>query len=174
MRIEIKSMVASADESKGHFDRLAAELAETDLLVVLLWDWKELDNYRAYPKIVDFFVGSALKVANLRDVLHEARGGTFVSVGSCPDCPGHPKCTHVGEPLNANGKRERLSGPLAAKPANVAYAANFGGLKRMLGVRGSAAKDRFQAACSASSDAQRYADFISRNFSTRSERAGSN
>lgn len=43
-RIEVKSMVASADESKAHFDRLQHEFAENELLAVLLWDWKHLEK----------------------------------------------------------------------------------------------------------------------------------
>ncbi|MGB0990871.1 MAG: hypothetical protein ACPG32_00200, partial [Akkermansiaceae bacterium] len=37
-RIEVKSMVASADESKAHFDRLQHEFAQDELLAVFLWD----------------------------------------------------------------------------------------------------------------------------------------
>ena len=40
LRIEVKSMVASADESKAHFDRLQHEFLANDLLAIFLWDWR--------------------------------------------------------------------------------------------------------------------------------------
>ena len=46
LRIEMKCMVASADESKAHFAQIEKELTEHDLLVVLVWDWIELARER--------------------------------------------------------------------------------------------------------------------------------
>jgi hypothetical protein len=166
-RIEIKSMIASADESKAHFDKTVAELDAGDLLVVLLWDWEPFDNFRLFPLIKDYFVGHASEVAQLRDQLHVARGGSFVSPGSCADCPETLDCAHVGEPLNASGKRERITGPKSCKPANAAYAANFGGLKRMLGVRGPEAVAVLADCYRESATARHYIDFIQRNFQGR-------
>jgi hypothetical protein len=117
LRVEVKSMVASADESKAHFDRLAKELTETDLLAVFLWDWVLTPDasgakvVRVSPQVKDHFIGKADDVARLRDALHSARGGTFVESGHCPDGCLPAACTHIGEPLNASKKRERLSGP---------------------------------------------------------------
>lgn len=89
LRVEVKSMVASADESKAHFDRLKKELNDTDLLVVFIWDWvkesKTSGNrfVRVSPQVKDYFIGKASDVAILRDALHEARGGKFVAAGRC-------------------------------------------------------------------------------------------
>lgn len=86
-RIEVKSMVASADESKAHFDRLQHEFAENELLAVFLWDWKTMTDQpkTVYPAILDYFVGHALPIAQLRDVLHVERGGSFIQKDHCPD-----------------------------------------------------------------------------------------
>ncbi len=164
LRIEIKSMISSADESKAHFDRLAQELGEHDLLVVLLWDWEPLDRHRLAPVVRDYFVGSAKAIAQLRDALHLARGGSFVDSKKCPDGCDRKACTHHGEPLNAAGKRERGTGPASTKPANVGFAANFGGLVRMLKTRGVDAHKSFQRSRRQSDDAHRYVSFIHRNL----------
>ncbi len=141
LRIEAKSMNLGADESKGHFDPLREELGEDDLLLVLVWYWAEVSpgSQLVFPKIVGEFLGPAREIAALRDALHEARGGSFVLDGNCPDGDG-PGCAHVGEPLNANGIRERRSGPESARTSGTTHAANFGGLVRMVKVRGGPAR----------------------------------
>lgn len=164
LRVEIKSMISSADESKAHFDRLHQELTEHDLLIVLLWGWSELDQHRCAPVVQDYFVGTAREVAKLRDELHLTRGGRFVDSAQCPDACATGSCTHGGEPLNAAGKRERLTGPASTKPANVSYAANFGGLVRMLKSGGRAARQAFQECRQRSATAHRYINFIHRNL----------
>lgn len=138
LRIEAKSMNLGADEAKGHFDALAAEIAEDDLLLILVWRWSDIGGGLVFPEVVGEFVGPAREVAELRDALHIARGGFFVTAGACPDCRSS-SCPHVGEPLNSNGNRERLSGPPSARSKTVGSAANFGGLVRMTKARGAAA-----------------------------------
>lgn len=167
VRVEAKSMNAMADESKGHFDELVKDLSEEDLLLVLVWSWdpaNDADKYRVYPHVRDHFVGPAVAIARLRDRLHLARGCSFVEEGKCPDKCADAKCVHFGEPLNAAGKRERLSGPLSCKPANVSYAANFGGLVRMLKTNSPPAKQVFRDARADDDVAHEYISFIHRNF----------
>jgi len=143
--IEAKSMNLGADETKGHFDVLQSQLAEDDQLLVIVWRWTAVDGTAVdeaaavvYPEVVDQFIGPALEIAMLRDALHEARGGTFVAAGSCPDgCP-TATCVHIGEPLNSSGVRERRTGPEAARGSKTSYQANFGGLKRMVAARADA------------------------------------
>lgn len=84
-------------------------------------------------------------------------------------CEPPGQCTHIGEPLNSAGKRERASGPKACKPAGSSYAANFGGLVRM--VKTSNKKEQkqksllaLQAACAADPVASAYVAFVQRNF----------
>jgi hypothetical protein len=55
-RIEAKSMNAGADESKAHFDELVTNLADYDLLLVLVWSWDPVDDLRVYPRIRDHFI----------------------------------------------------------------------------------------------------------------------
>lgn len=167
LRIEAKSMVAAADESKAHFDELQTYFGPNDLLVVLVWDWKKLDEYSFYPYVLDQYIGKAKDVAVLRDVLHIQRGGSFVDKHSCPDqtlgcLP--TKCNHDGEPLNAKGKRERLTGPESCKPANVSYAANFGGLVRMLKSGNEQARNEFRKIRKSSDSAHDFISFIHRNL----------
>ena len=166
LRAEVKSMVASADESKAHFDRLQSELDEDELLAVFLWDWIEIPSKPRYvaPAIADHFIGTALPVARLRDLLHLVRGGSFVQQGRCPDgCP--PKeCMHVGEPLNSSGVRERRTGPNSATANAVSYAANFGGLLRMLGTRNDEGRAALRSAVADDATAARFVDFMARNF----------
>jgi hypothetical protein len=137
LRIEAKSMNLGADETKGHFDVLIKEIGEDDILLVLVWRWKLVKSTTGlvFPQVVGQFLGPAREIAELRDALHMARGGTFIGPGDCPDCHEND-CPHVGEPLNANGVRERRQGPPSAKGPNTSYAANFGGLARMLKARG--------------------------------------
>jgi hypothetical protein len=164
-RIEAKSMNVGADESKGHFDELVSRLNANELLLVLVWSWDPVDEFRVYPHIRDYFIGSALSVAVLRDRLHIARGGTFVDRAECPDRCAPDACIHQGEPLNASGKRERLSGPVSTRPsATVSYAANFGGLVRMLKTNSPAARDVFRSARANDPVAHAYISFIHRNY----------
>jgi len=112
LRVEAKSMIVSADESKAHFAELSKNLGGEDLLLVFVWDWVTVDGDTVVPCVLDHFIGEALPIAGLRDSLHEERGGSFVDARSCPDGCSPTECPHDGEPLNANGKRERLSGPI--------------------------------------------------------------
>ena len=161
-RVEIKSMNLGADESKAHFDEISRNIGPLDELVVLAWRW-EVDGDRVWPKITDWFMGNARDIAALRDSLHLARGGSFIQGGRCPDgCDINP-CSHVGEPLNASGKRERPSGPEATRVSSkVSFAANFGGLVRMVKARGVEANLTLATARHASQDASDYLDFIGR------------
>ena len=168
LRVEAKSMNTEADESKGHFDELMARLGEWDLLLVLAWSWDFADDgIRVYPHIHDYFIDSARSIALLRDSLHIARKGSFVDRSNCPDrcIPEH--CQHHGEPLNSAGKRERRSGPASCKPEDSSYAANFGGLVRMVKTRGQSAREVLATICNADPVAQAYVAFIRRNFSSR-------
>ncbi len=176
LRVEVKSMVASADESKAHFDRLKKELISTDLLVVFLWDWIQVPEstasrfVRVSPQVKDYFIGKALDVAELRDALHKERGGSFVQAGQCPDGCSSDACAHVGEPLNASGKRERLSGPKSARVSqSVSYAANFGGLVRMLKCSSTKARSVFRKICQQKETAWEFVSFIHRNLPDEEE-----
>lgn len=173
LRVEAKSMFMGADESKGHFNVLVDELGTHGLLVVLLWRWELVDprtpHGRVAPKVVDDFVGPALPIAHLRDALHRARGGTFVEAGRCP-CGVTPTCAHVGEPLNARGSRERRQGPKEARPTGdreSQIGANFGGLLRMLGVRGAEAQLLLRDLRASDPVMDRYVNFIARHFPSR-------
>jgi hypothetical protein len=163
IRVEAKSMIASADESKAHFDEMAGYFSPHDLLVVLMWDWVALDEFSFYPHVREQFIGRAKEVAYLRDMLHLKRGGSFVDRDACPDECIPADCTHHGESLNANGKRERLSGPKTRRPANVPCAANFGGLVRMLKTGGEDARREFRRVRQDSETAHAYISFIHRN-----------
>lgn len=167
LRIEAKSMVASADESKAHFDRLVGELEKSELLAVFLWDWVPVRNGAAtvYPRILDHFIGPAMGVALLRDALHIQRGGSFVKAGRCPDRCAAGKCLHIGEPLNAAGVRERRTGPSKSRGSKVSYAANFGGLLRMLGSRGEDGRTILTTQRGQNASAASFIDFMARNFS---------
>jgi hypothetical protein len=138
--IEAKSMNLGTKESKAHFDALVSEIEEDDLLLVLVWRWSALEAQVVYPEIVGEFVGPAREVAELRDRLHVARGGSFVAPGGCPDCDAL-YCPHVGEPLNSRGTRERRTGPPSTRGRTAPNAANFGGLVRMLSVRSQRARN---------------------------------
>lgn len=166
LRIEAKSMNALADESKGHFDELIQKLDNEDLLLILIWTWETVDtaiSQQVYPYILDHFIGKARSVAFLRDTLHLARGGSFVDRNSCPDgCD--PICKHHGEPLNAKGTRERLSGPNSCRAANVSYAANFGGLVRMIKTDSDSARQEFRRNRASYDDVHEYISFIHRNY----------
>ena len=165
LRIEVKSMNIEVDEAKGHFDQLCSSISIYELLLVLIWKWEPLDKHRVYPRVIGHFLDRALPIALIRDRLHDARGGAFVDKDSCPDhCDAHD-CPHDGEPLNASGKRERLSGPVSTRPsASVAYAANYGGLVRMLKTNSEQERDIFRAVERADPIAAKFIDFIHRNF----------
>ncbi len=166
LRIEAKSMVVAADESKAHFDRLVSEFEQWDLLAVFIWDWIPVreGTTTVYPRVQDHFIGPALDVALLRDELHLNRGGSFIQPGHCPDrCP-DANCSHVGEPLNAAGVRERRTGPNSARGRNVSHAANFGGLLRMLGSKGSEGRRILAEHRCKSTATAAFIDFMARNF----------
>lgn len=166
LRIEAKSMNLGAEESKGHFDELQRNIGSHDLLLVLVWRWEPVEDGRRYsPQVTDFFLGSALRVAKLRDALHIARGGSFVNEDSCPDGCLHLPCSHTGEPINANGVRERRTGPEALRGGGRSdYAANFGGLVRMLKCSNPEARAALRALRSEDEVAHRFISFIHRNL----------
>lgn len=166
LRVEVKSMVASADESKAHFDRLKSELDDNELLAVFLWDWLEVPSRPncVAPAIADHFIGSALPIARLRDLLHLVRGGSFVVQGRCPDGCAPEECMHIGEPLNRSGVRERRTGPNSAKGQSVSHAANFGGLLRMLGTRNEEGRAALRRATTDDATVAHFVNFMSRNF----------
>ena len=166
LRIEAKSMNIGVDESKGHFDEVAGNLGEWDLLVIPLWAWEPIEENRVYPRIKDHFIGQARPVASLRDRLHVARGGTFVDREACPDQCMPEECEHHGEPLNADGKRERASGPQSRRPSNTSFAANFGGLVRMLKTSTPEARQEFGRIRAESDVAHNFITFIHRNYPT--------
>lgn len=164
-RVEVKSMVRSADESKAHFDRLVQELPPNEVLAVFLWDWCPVpDSYNVSPAIIDHFVGLARPIAELRDKLHLLRGGRFVAEDHCPDGCVREVCAHLYEPLNAKGVRERRTGPATAVNGKVQYAANFGGLLRMLGTRGAEGRAVLKAAREENQTQRKFIDFMARNF----------
>lgn len=163
-RIEAKSMNEDADESKAHFDVLTDELEPFDALVLLVWRWHRVDRWHVTPLVVDVFFGSAIPVARLRDQLHLARGGTFVDRHSCPDACVPSQCQHHGEPLNANGTRERITGPESCKGPNISFAANFGGMIRMLKTKSRAARESLRSERRRDEVAHRYISFIHKNF----------
>ena len=121
---------------------------------------------RVYPRITDCFIGPAKPISVLRDELHIAWGGTFVDKRSCPDECDPADCKHYGEPLNANGKRERTSGPNRRQPTRISSAANFGGLVRMLKTASPEARLVFRTLRSRDDWAHKYISFIHKNFHT--------
>jgi hypothetical protein len=158
-RVEAKSMnISGVDESKAHFTELQKSIG------VLAWNWEKVDDWRVYPKIIDFLVCPSQPVAALRDSLHIARGGTFVTAGICPDHCLIASCKHLGEPINAAGVRERISGPDSAKGANVSAANNFGGLVRMLKTDGDSARAAFRTLRRQEQVAHDFISFIHKNF----------
>lgn len=164
-RIEVKSMNTGADESKAHFAALEKEIEKNDVLLILVWEWRQIDATHYSPIVIDSFFDRASGVAKLRDALHIARGGSFVKAGNCPDVCEDIPCKHVGEPLNASGKRERLSGPETTRPSlKVSYAANFGGLVRMIKTDNEAARSVFRKIRKENGVADHYISFIHKNF----------
>ncbi|MBP3666681.1 MAG: hypothetical protein J6K29_06480 [Clostridia bacterium] len=164
-RIEAKSMNVGADESKAHFAALDREIEKNDALLILVWEWRKIDDFHFSPIVIDSFFDRAKGVAMLRDALHIARGGYFVDSRHCPDGCQSYCCTHKGEPLNAEGKRERLSGPEATRPSlKVSYAANFGGLVRMLKTDNENARNVLRNIRRQNLVADHYISFIHKNF----------
>ncbi|MBQ4447993.1 MAG: hypothetical protein II897_06835 [Clostridia bacterium] len=164
-RIEVKSMNTGADESKAHFAALQKEIEPNDALLILVWEWRQIDETHFSPIVIDSFFDRASGVAELRDALHVARGGSFVMAGHCPDLCEDSPCRHVGEPLNASGKRERLGGPESTRPSlNVSYAANFGGLVRMIKTDNESARSVFRQIRKENAVADHYISFIHKNF----------
>jgi len=164
-RVEAKSMNSGADESKAHFDVLDSELDEFDALLLLVWSWVDIDDYHCCPQVTDSFFGKAKPITAVRDALHVKRGGSFVDKYSCPNGCIPEACQHHGEPLNEQGKRERLSGPDVTRPsAKVSHAANFGGLVRMLKTRGDDARQEFRRKRKSDSIIDDYISFIHRHF----------
>ena len=163
-RIEAKTMNTGADESKGHFDVLKNELEEYDSLIILTWEWKSISVTYNTPYITDYFFGKSIPITQIRDELHIARGGSFVDPNNCPDHCIPADCTHSGEPLNEQGKRERLSGPDSCRPSQkVSYAANFGGLVRMLKTNNSESRSKFRELRRDNRIVDEYVSFIHRN-----------
>ena len=163
-RIEAKSMNTGVDEAKGHFTNLRNETSEYDQLLVVVWSWETTANQYFWPRIHDYFLDRALPIIELRDALHLQRNGTFVNSYNCPDGCTPSACTHTEEPLNSAGKRERRSGPKKCKPANVDYAANFGGLIRMLKTNNDLARQCFRTFRRTSPIAHRYISFIHKHY----------
>lgn len=164
-RIEAKSMNTGADESKAHFDVLHSELHEFDSLLILVWEWKSIGSNYFSPLIIDAFFNLSIPIVLLRDELHIARGGSFVDANTCPDGCSPNDCLHHGEPLNAAGKRERIGGPETTRPSNkVSYAANFGGLVRMLKTDNEVARSTFRKIRKNDKTADEYISFIHRIF----------
>ena len=163
-RIEAKTMNLGADESKAHFAELQRNIGPNDLLLVMTWGWEpDSTGKRVWPKIVETFIERALPLAELRDELHLARGGSFVDKANCPDGCEPDVCQHDGEPLNAKGKRERLSGPETCRPKGVSFAANFGGLFRMIGVSGASSRARLAELRGWNPVADKYINFVRRS-----------
>lgn len=166
-RIEAKSMNTGADESKAHFAALDSEIEPNDALLILIWEWKKIDAVYFSPIVIDSFFDRAKGVAELRDALHIERGGTFVNSSECPDRCSPRSCKHSGEPINAAGKRERLSGPEATRPSlKVSHAANFGGLVRMLKTDTPHARSVLRDIRRCNAAADHYINFIHKNFPT--------
>lgn len=164
LRIEAKTMYMDADESKGHFEGLIKNIEDNDLLLVMLWRWEEVDEYRASPHIEDVFIDRAKPLAKFRDDLHLARGGDFLDPSDCPDCADAESCVHAGEPLNSAGNRERIHGPEGLKPSGSSYGANFGGLVRMLGTSSDKAKETYDYWRANNQVVDKYITFIHSNF----------
>jgi len=167
-RMEVKSMNFGADESKGHFDVLSSEIGTSDLLIVIIWEWVKITTHHSVPQIKDHYIGLAKDVIILRDALHETRGGVFVTKDNCPEeycgCSDN-HCLYKGEPLNKAGKRERLKGPPSARPSlRVSYAANFGGLIRMIKTSGLDSRTKFRELRKSNPSIDEYISFIHRNY----------
>lgn len=165
-RLEAKSMQVgeNVDEPKAHFNVLQSELGLNDAILLIIWKWTSLDGVRVYPEIVGVFLNKALFLAQLRDELHLLRGGSFIGVGECPDCIDQ-HCRHTGEPLNASGKRERISGPESLRvSSSTSYAANFGGMLRMLKASSMHQKQMTRQIVNSNPVYRQYVNFIHTHF----------
>jgi hypothetical protein len=165
LRVEMKTMDLDAGESKAHFDGLVGtDIQPSDMLLVVYWRWIEIENdVRAerFPQITDYFFGSATDIALLRDRLHVARGGTFVNRNNCPDGCLPVECSHHGEPLNANGRREKITGPNTRRvSSSTPSAANFGGMTRMIGVSNDERRRTLQTLRRDNDTIHRYLSFV--------------
>ncbi len=166
-RVEAKSMQAGegVDEPKAHFTALLHEISNDDAILVISWEWYQVDEFRSYPKVTDFYFNRARPIAELRDYLHTIRNGSFVSKYTCPDrCPPRA-CPHDGEPLNSDGKRERKTGPNQCRVSNTtSHAANFGGMIRMTKLASIEAKELAKIHFRTNQAGLEYVKFIHRNF----------
>ena len=52
-RIEAKSMNTGADESKAHFAALDSEIEQNDALLILIWEWRKIDDLHFSPIVID-------------------------------------------------------------------------------------------------------------------------
>ena len=163
-QIEAKSMNLDVDEAKGHFTNLARETSDHDQLLVIVWSWEAEGQYYRWPKITDYFIGHSSPIIEMRDALHVLRGGTFVGKGACPDGCELDVCAHTGEPLNKSGVRERRTGPISAKGARVDYAANFGGLLRMIKTSSTDATEVFRDFRRSCDVCHRFISFIHKHY----------
>lgn len=165
-RIEAKSMIhGGADEPKAHFDVLQQHLNADDAILLIIWQWATVDEFHVCPQVIDCFFDRALPVAKIRDKLHLARGGSFVDSSICPDGCEINDCVHGGEPLNADGKRERKGGPEQTRvSAKTSHAQNFGGMLRMLKTATEAARLGMRAERQVNVTGDAFVDFIHRNF----------
>lgn len=165
-RVEAKSMVSGdADEPKAHFDVLHHELEDDDAILLLIWQWTQIDEYHVCPQVLDCFFDRAKPIARIRDVLHSQRGGFFIDSANCPDGCATEDCTHHGEPINVKGVRERRGGPETHKgPGKTSYMQNFGGMLRMLKTSKAEARQAMRNERSNDSVVDEFVDFIHRNF----------
>lgn len=165
-RIEAKSMIfGDADEPKAHFDVLRHELEIDDAILLMVWNWERVDSYHVSPRIRDCYFDRATPIAFLRDELHKARGGMFVDRFHCPDHCLPSICPHHGEPLNADGKRERKGGPINTRVSDkTSHAQNFGGMLRMLKTSGPQATLTLRQLRRSDPTINGFVDFIYRNF----------
>ena len=54
-RIEAKSMNTGADESKAHFAALDSEIKQNDALLILIWEWRKIDDLHFSPELLIAF-----------------------------------------------------------------------------------------------------------------------
>ena len=127
---------------------------------MLLWRWQVVGAH-VQPVVKDYFLGPAREVCEVRDALHIARGGSFVDRAQCPDNCVPAQCRHHGEPLNASGKRERDTGPASCRVSqSTSYAANFGGMVRMLKADSKKARAELRRVCRSNSTSRGYVEFV--------------
>jgi hypothetical protein len=175
-RIEAKSMFSGADEPKGHFDHTLAKIGEFDQLLVIIWEWSRptTRNLR-HPIITSQFLGRAKPVAAYRDLLHRQRGGWFIGDKDskdeiCPDGCSSVPCKHFGEAINESGVRERRFGPESRKGRGAtANASNFGGLVRMLAVKGAEKKNTAREFLLSNPMALEFVDFMYKNLPSKGD-----